>query len=63
MTLEEVVASGAILKINFNYNCELKYTECEPTITFDRLSFPEDGPIEIEESISYLVPDGNGNMV
>ena len=63
MTLEEISTNGAILKMNFNYNCELKFADCEPTITFDRLSFPEDGQISIEESISYFIPDGKGNMV
>ena len=45
MTLEDVLGAGAILKMNFEYNCELKYSSCEPEITFDRLSLPEDGVI------------------
>lgn len=43
LQLQEMFEYGAILRINFVYNCELRFNECEPEITFDELNSDNDG--------------------
>ena len=38
LDLEDVISRGAILRVNFLYNCKINSPECIPKVTFDEIT-------------------------
>jgi hypothetical protein len=38
LDIDYIMKNGAILRINFDYNCDLKYPDCYPSVSFDQLT-------------------------
>ncbi|CDW76075.1 p2x purinoceptor 4 [Stylonychia lemnae] len=55
--VNQLVEKGAIIKMVFDYYCDLRYYQCEPLIEFQKLSEDNDNPITIESSILFTDSD------
>lgn len=53
ITTDYIIENGALLEIIFRYNCDLKYSFCEPIMEFSMLSDDTEPPIYIEDSNTY----------
>lgn len=45
LSIDDVINKGAIIKMVFNYECDLGHDECSPHVAFERLSHANDMPV------------------